>query len=165
MNSSQRLSLPLLFSGQSQKEFVHNEALQALDVLVAAAVLQPPADIPPSNPSTGDCHLVGASPVGVWTPYAKHIAAFTAAGWRFVPPIEGLTALVRSTGTMAQYRNGAWEIGALHGSSVLVDGDQVVGARTGAIENPTGGGVVDAEARNAVAAILTALRQHGLIAA
>jgi hypothetical protein len=48
-------------------------------------------------------------------------------------------------------------------SSLLIDGQQVVGARAAAIAAPSGGSTVDAEARVAVEAILAAMRQHGLI--
>ena len=36
METTNRLGLPLLIPGQSQKETVHNEALLALDTLVGA---------------------------------------------------------------------------------------------------------------------------------
>jgi hypothetical protein len=41
----------------------------------------------------------------------------------------------------------------------------VVGPQAAAIADPDGGAVVDGEARTAIAAILAALRSHGLIAA
>lgn len=61
-------------------------------------------------------------------------------------PIEGFTAYVRSTATRAVYREGAWELAA------------------GSIATPSGGAIVDTEARFALSQILAALRQHGLIA-
>jgi len=92
------------------------------------------------------------------------LAAFTVGGWRFVTPIEGTTAFVRSTAVWATYRSGAWELGILRGSNVTIGGQQVVGARAAAISGASGGSVVDVEARAVVGQILTALRQHGLIA-
>jgi hypothetical protein len=41
---------------------------------------------------------------------------------------------------------------------------KVVGARESAIASPSGGANVDPEARAAIAAMLAALRAHGLIA-
>jgi len=70
---------------------------------------------------------------------------------------------VKSSGTLALYRSGAWETGILRGASLVIDGLQVVGARGGAVADPSGGAVVDAEARLAIGQILAALRQHGLI--
>jgi hypothetical protein len=64
----------------------------------------------------------------------------------------------------ATYRNGEWAIGLVNAVSVAVGGQQVVGARTPAISGPNGGSGIDAQCRDAVEQILTALRQHGLIA-
>jgi hypothetical protein len=50
------------------------------------------------------------------------------------------------------------------GSGLVVAGDQVVGARAGAIADPAGGMVIDLMCRAAVVQILNALRGHGLIA-
>jgi hypothetical protein len=69
----------------------------------------------------------------------------------------------RTSGTCAAYRNGAWAIGEVRGSLLMIDDLQVVGPRAAAIESPAGGAVVDTEARTAIAAVLNALRQHGLI--
>ena len=103
MESTNRLALPLLSPGQSQKEIVHNEALQRLDTLVNATVEEPPLTEPLASVSQGQSFIVGS-------------------------------------------------------------GMQVVGPRQNAIPNPTGGTAVDSEARLAIAAILDALRAHGLVA-
>ena len=75
-----------------------------------------------------------------------------------------MTLYERSSGGLATFRNAAWEIGALCGSSLRIDGLQVVGSQAAAIASPAGGSVIDAEARAALGAILAALREHGLIA-
>jgi hypothetical protein len=77
--------------------------------------------------------------------------------------VKGLAAVVRSSGSTAVYRNGAWEVGKLRGSEVAVDGVKVVGAQQAAIPAPAGGTTADVEARAAIGAILAALRSHGLI--
>ena len=53
MELTERLSMPLLSAGQAQKELFHNEALQLLDMAVAAAVETPPQDDPPAGPAEG----------------------------------------------------------------------------------------------------------------
>lgn len=75
-----------------------------------------------------------------------------------------MTAHVRASAQPATYRAGAWELGILRGSSLILGGEQVVGSRGAAIASPSGGSTVDSEARNALSQVLAALRQHGLIA-
>lgn len=164
MSATPRLGLPHLIPGQAQKEFTHNEALQAIDALLGGAVEGEPSDTPPASPLSGSCYIVGPSPSGAWAGQAGAVASFSEAGWRFQPPIEGMALLVRSSGDQAAYRGGAWEIGVVRAGEVVVGGNKVVGARAAAVVAPAGGTTVDAQARTAIDAILTALRGHGLIA-
>ena len=164
MAATPRLSLPFLSVGQAQKEFTHNESLATLDALVAGAVEEPPRSDPPASPALGASYLVGDAATGLWTGKSGSVAAWTSGGWRFITPCEGMELYERTSGTWAVFRGGAWEIGNLRGSALLLGGQQVVGVRAGAIQSPTGGSVVDAEARAAIQVILDTLRQHGLIA-
>lgn len=133
-------------------------------MLVAAAVEDLALSTPPESPATGSCYLVGPSPTGDWAGHAQELAAYTTGGWRFIAPRDGMTAMIRSSGSVAAYRNGVWEIGALRGSEVAIDGQKVIGAQGAAVAAPTGGTIVDVEARTAVGEILAAMRAHGLIA-
>jgi len=81
----------------------------------------------------------------------------------FARSIEGLTAFVKDVGVFATYVAGDWEIGVLRGSSVQIAGTQVIATRAAAIADPTGGSVIDAQARGALGQVLAALRHHGLI--
>lgn len=164
MDQSQRLGLPFIAPGQSQKELFHNEALQMLDTIVAAALEEPPRNDPPAAPVSGSCFIVGTAPTGAWAGHGSALAAFSAAGWRFIAPMEGLQAWVRSTSTWAVFQAGAWEVGAVRAARLMAGGVQVVGARAGVIADAAGGTTVDAQARAAIGEILTALRGHGLIA-
>lgn len=164
MSVSPRFSFPLLTVGQSQKEITHNEALHALDIALAACVEEPPRATPPASPTVGSGYIVAASPTGAWTGRTGAITCYTMGGWRFVAAVEGLTVLVRSTGTFAVYREGSWDVGTLTAAKLVVAGQQVVGSRANAIASPIGGTVVDVPCRDAVSQILMALRQHGLIA-
>ena len=163
MESTDRLSLPLLMPGQAQKELFHNEALDILDALVAGAVEDLPANDPPQSPAAGECYLVGDAPLAEWAQYPGHIAAYSSAGWRFVAPKPGLTVLVKPTGTRATYTSAGWDIGTVRASQLVVDGLRVVGPQAAAIPDPGGGATVDIEARATLTAMLAALRQHGLI--
>ena len=163
MSASARLNLPFLSAGQAQKEFYHNEALQSLDLLAAAAVEETPRPDPPPAPTVGSCYIIDISPTGEWAGKTGCIAGFTSGGWRYISPIEGMVAYVRSVGVWACYRSGAWELGELRGNSLVLDGVQVVGSRLAAISGASGGATVDAESRATIDQILAALRQHGLI--
>jgi hypothetical protein len=138
-------------------------ALQRLDILVAAAVEEPPRQLPPEAPQIGQCFLVGSGAVGSWAGKDGHLAAFTSGGWRTAGPSEGMIAYVRSSGLFAIYRGDRWEEGAMHCSSVVVAGEQVVGEQVGPIAAPAGGTAIDPEARTAITQILAAMRAHGLI--
>lgn len=81
----------------------------------------------------------------------------------FARSVEGMTVYVRASGTSAAYRSGAWELGTVRGSSLVLGGQQVVGVRAAAIGSPSGGSTVDTQARSTIDQILGALRQHGLI--
>ncbi len=132
-------------------------------MLVAAAVEEGPRTSPPTSPVLGACYIVAASPTGAWTGKQQNLAAYTSGGWRFIPPLEGMIAYVRSSSIWAAFRSSSWELGVLRGSNVTIAGQQIIGGRGAAILGPAGGGVVDVEARTSIGQILTALRLHGLI--
>jgi len=149
--------------GQIDKATTHNEALAAIDLLIGAAVEGVLVDTPPASPVIGDCYIIGGAPTGAWAGNALALAGYTAGGWRFMPAIEGMCATDKSSGQVASFVGGSWEIGHVRASKLSVDGDQVVGVRLTAVTNPVGGTTVDTEARAAIANILARLRTHGLI--
>ncbi len=163
MSATPRLALPLISPGQAQKELMHNEALQVLDMIVAGAVEEAPRISPPSSPAAGACYIIAPGATGDWAGKDNKLAGFSSGGWRYAAPIEGMNLLVRSTGTWAVHRGGTWELGQVRGSAVIIGGQQVVGARAAAIAAPAGGSTIDAEARTVLGLVLAALRSHGLI--
>ena len=88
----------------------------------------------------------------------------SAGGWRYTLPVDGLSALVRSSRLRAEYFAGSWEIGTSRAERIEVDGQQVLSEQGAAIASPSGGTTIDAEARASITGILAALRAHGLIA-
>ncbi len=164
MGATPRLSLPFLSAGQAQKEVTYNEAVQALDCVVAGAVEEPSTATPPAAPAFGACYIVGQSPTDSWTGMSHCVAGWTGGGWRFIQPTEGMAFYVRSTSTWTVYRDGSWEVGMIRGSALIVAGQQVVGPRLAAIASATGGTTIDAETRAVLDQVLNALRDHGLIA-
>ena len=162
--TSPRLALPLLQSGQAQKEVSHNEALFLLDFAVQPVVESVGANTPPAAPAAGACWIVGVAPTGVWTGHAAALSGWTSGGWRYIAARDGMTVWSRADGGFARFDGSAWTIGTISGSQLVLGGNRVVAARQAAIANPTGGSIVDIEARAALSAILAALRSHGLIA-
>lgn len=163
MSSTPRFALPLLHVGQAQKELFHNEALMLIDALAQPCVEALAANVPPPDPAPGQCWIVGDSPEGAWAGSAGALALWTAGGWRFAAPREGMSVWVAEDGLAARYVSGAWRAGRVTATQVMIDGEQVLGPREPAIDEPDGGSVVDAEARAAIEAILMTLRSHGLI--
>jgi hypothetical protein len=163
-DSSARLQFPFLRAGQAQKELLHNEALTLIDFLAQPTVLAFAVDTPPNDPQPGEAWIVGTSPGGVWTGQAGRIAGWSVGGWRFVDPVEGMSAWVAEDQQIARYSRATWSIGHVRGTSVTIDGITVVGAQRAAIREPNAGVVIDTEARVAISAMLLALRHHGLIA-
>jgi hypothetical protein len=157
-----RLALPQIAPGQAQKEMYHNEALARLDCAVQACAVAAGADSPPAEPEPGECWIVGDAPAGAWAGQAGALAGWTESGWRFVAPFEGMRVWMADSHGFALFSEGSWRLGEAHGR-LIVDGIQVVGPQAAAIDDPAGGTTVDGEARAAVAAILAALREHGLV--
>ena len=131
--------------------------------MTAAAVEEGPRDSPPTAPSVGVCYIIGEAPTSDWAGKSHCLAGYTSGGWRFIDPIDGMSAYVKTTSTWANYRAGSWEVGTLRGAGLVIGGTQVVGSRLAAIAGPSGGSIVDPESRAAIDQILAALRQHGLI--
>jgi hypothetical protein len=136
------LALPLLISGQAQKEFFVNEAFCILDALHARSVTaSQPA--PPAAPAEGACYRVTAPAQGAWAGHENALAVRIGGAWRFVAPTQGLLVFDRAANSMVIYRT-QWE--PAHSVSL-----------------PAGGATVDTEARAAVTALLTALEAMGVL--
>jgi hypothetical protein len=163
MSATARFALPLLNAGQAQKEVFHNEALVLTDALVQPCVEALGVDTPPPAPTPGQCWIIGDSPIGEWAGAAGSLALWTEGGWRFAAPREGMAAWIAEDGVMARHVAGSWHAGRLSAAQLVIDGEQVVGAREPAIDEPDGGSVIDIEARVVIEAILGVLRAHGLI--
>lgn len=162
--TSSRFGLPYLQAGQAQKELFHNEALTTIDAMLHAVALSAGENDPPSSPAVGQCWVVGTSPTGAWAGHAGAVAAWTDGGWRFIAPLEGMTVWLVADQLWARRGASGWIIGDVPAQSVRVSGVQVVGARQPAIADPSGGALVDAQARAALMSLLAAARAHGLIA-
>jgi hypothetical protein len=162
-DATSRFQLPFILPGQAQKELFHNEAIAGIDAALHAAVEGAPAASPPSAPSEGQCWIVADGAGGAWAGQVGSVAAWTAGGWRFVPPVEGMTAWDKAAGLERRFRSGTWSSGEIFGSAVAIGGVQVVGPRRPAVPSPSGGTIIDVEARAALDAVIATLMSHGLI--
>lgn len=107
MTSSPNLALPYLETGQAQKEVTHNEALNALDVLAQAAVVNSTTTAPPGSPTDGQAWLVAVGATGAWAGKAGQIAAWFS-GWRFFAPKEGWRVYDAAADVVLTFNGTAW---------------------------------------------------------
>lgn len=143
-STTPRHGLPMLFSGQSQKEITLNEALTVIDFLLSGTVEGVRSDPPPA-PATGQAWIVSNTASGTFTGHEGKIAGWTEGGWRFIEPIEGMRTFDRAVHAFRHYSAG-W-------------------ALTEAPELPIGGSIIDTEARVCIAALVSALETSGIISA
>lgn len=162
-DATARFGLPFILPGQAQKEVYHNEALVRADALLHAAVETGPTASPPPNPSEGQSWVVGAGASGVWSGRDQQLAVWTGGGWRFIVPVDGMCVFNRAARFWIHWTGSSWTEGEWPVGRIQIGGEQVVGERQSAILSPSGGTIIDVEARAALAQILATLMSHGLI--
>jgi hypothetical protein len=142
-----RHQFPELAVAQSQKEITHNEALRGIDALlhpqVQSVMATPPTGLTLAD--AGKCWLVGETPTGAWSDKADTIAVWTGGSWRFHLAVEGMEVWDIAGAYRRIYHNGEWR-----------QPPSVVG--------PSGGSVVDTEARAVLTALLAELKIRGILA-
>ena len=143
-DATARHSLPFLFAGQAQKEAFVNEALALLDALLHPSIIEERA-LPPATMQPGDTYLVGASAGGDWEGHDGSIAAWQGYHWALAAPVPGMTVLDRSTGERIVFDAG-WQ-------------------RQAVPDTPAGGTTIDVEARAAIADLVGALKNKGILPA
>jgi hypothetical protein len=129
-------------AGQAQKEIFVNEAHALADALLHCAI-EGEAASPPPSPADGTSWRVGASATGAWAGREGMIACRQGGNWLFVAPRDGLRVTNRATGQDERYL-GIWR-------------------RPDAPLEPSGGSVVDAQARDAILGLVEALREAGVL--
>lgn len=162
MSASARFALPFLVPGQAQKEVFHNEALALLDAAVHPCVEQGPNATPPASPAPGQGWIVATGATGDWAGSDHSVAVWTDAGWRFVAPVDGMLVWNKAAGHWVHWTGAAWSDGFLPAAGIRIGGDQVLGPRLAEVPSPSGGTIIDSEARAAIAAIIATFKSHGL---
>ncbi|MDE1916928.1 MAG: DUF2793 domain-containing protein [Sphingomonadales bacterium] len=143
-STSPRLGLPMLFSGQSQKETYVNEAHSLIDALAQCAI-EGSASTPPGSPVNGTNWLVTSGATGDWSGQDGKIACYQSGNWLFAAPFDGLRIFDRSSHQFTHY-SGGWQ-------------------SAGAVSAPSGGTTIDTQARSALANLVSALQTAGILPA
>ena len=146
-----RLGLPLLVAGQGQKDVTHNEALLALDALLAPVVEAAWQEAPPADPAAGQTWLIPPNAAGEWAGREGQLASWTAGGWRYLNLPEGAVLFDRMEGRTMRRSVAGWEA------------DRWTGEVAPAVSPPSGGNVIDVEARDAIGGLIARLRDAGLL--
>lgn len=157
-----RLKMPLLYAGQALKEVFHNTALETLDFLVQPVVRSLSEAVPPENPDGGTAWIVPQGAVGSWADHEGEIAAWSN-GWLFLAPQAGWRIYVADRDYDVTFNGEFWIAPSIRENRLFLAGKSVVSERQSAIAGPTGGAIVDSEARTSVEHILSVLRAHGLV--
>ena len=140
--ASPRFALPFLFAGQAQKEFFVNEALARLDALLHP-VVEGELNAPPADPLDGQSWLIGTAPTGDWIAHAGDIACRQAGEWLFAVPVQGMRVFDKTADKQAVF-GATWK-------------------RAAQVAQPSGGSVIDAQARTAIAGLIAALVSVGIL--
>lgn len=140
-DSTKKLSLPFLFAGQSQKEFFVNHALSIIDAAVAKVVVATRAT-PPADAVEGDVFRVSTG-ADDWAGKDDMLAVSIAGAWHFYEPSHGSLIFDQSANQFMLF-SGTW-------------------IASSAINEPQGGGVIDVEARSAIAQVIQSLQALRLL--
>ena len=120
-----------------------NEALSLLDALYPR-VVKASQPAPPASPAESDCFRVTAGASGALAGRADSIAVLIAGDWHFIAPVQGMALFDAASDHLLVFRSG-WK--------------QATGPAA-----PVGGSVIDIEARAALAGVMAALRNLGILA-
>ncbi len=166
MSQTDRFALPLIDTGQAQKDVTHNAAIAAIDALLHPAVGSRTLTTPPASPAPGDAWIVPVGATGVWSAQTGDIAVAEADGWRFLAPRSGMLAWIGDEGLWARFDDGggAWLADSWPVAALQVGARRLFALPAVTVATPTGGTTVDSQARTALSALVAALRDQGVIA-
>ena len=109
MELTHRLRLPYLASGQAQKHVTYNEALRALDQIIATAVQSRDLSAPPSSPSEGQAWIVAEAGTGEWVNHDGDLAAWQDSAWRFHTPQAGWVVWLAAEAVLLVHNGSDWQ--------------------------------------------------------
>ena len=142
-STTNQFGLPLLFTGQAQKEFSINQALATIDAILPRAIEDSLSEAP-STPSEGQCYRITQPATGEWAQREDQLAVRIADDWHFMVPQDGMEIYDRAATQRLIYK------------SEWISSTQPI--------EPQGGAVIDVEARETLSDLLEVLRDFGLFA-
>jgi hypothetical protein len=162
-NATARFRFPCILPSQAQKEAFRNEALVAIDAALHPAIVEGPLSAPSARPATGSVLAGCAGGDGALVRQRKSHRALDSGRLAIHGTRRfGLVFWKESAGLWICWTGTGWSEGEMSVSRLLIDGQQVVGARQPALPSPSGGTTIDAEARASIMALIAALKSHGL---
>ncbi|GAA4108338.1 DUF2793 domain-containing protein [Aminobacter aganoensis] len=108
MEQTTNLKMPFIMPSQAQKHVTHNEALQAIDILVQLSVLDRHLAAPPASPAEGDRYIVAAAATGGWAGKVGQIAGWQDGAWAFHNPVRGWLAWVADEQRILAHDGTGW---------------------------------------------------------
>lgn len=107
MSNTPNLALPEIAENQRSKYLTHNEALQLIDVLVQARVVDKDLTSPPAH-TDGNLYIVAASATGDWNGQDGNLAASINSSWEFVTPETDFLVFVQDENLWYRYNGTNW---------------------------------------------------------
>ncbi|WP_374410757.1 DUF2793 domain-containing protein [Novosphingobium colocasiae] len=107
-SATARFDLPLLYSGQAQKEIFVNEAILRIDSLLHCGIVSE-AEAPPSGVEDGQIWLVATGATGEWATHDGELACRIEGQWSFVIPGEGMRVFDLSTQAEMLFASAEWK--------------------------------------------------------
>ncbi len=127
MSSTSNLVLPYLAVGQAQKHVTVNESLRRLDALVQLSVVSAATAAQPASPADGAVYIIPAGKSGAdWSAFADGSLAYYRDGaWEQVTPRHGWIAYVKDADQILRHDGAAWT--GLSSALGLSASDRVLG--------------------------------------
>ena len=105
--TSRHLNLPYIQPSQAQKHLTHNEAINALDVMVHMSAISRSHTHPPENPNEGDRFLISEAGEG-WGASPQSFAVFQDTTWRYFHPKAGWCCYVEDEAALFIFNGHQW---------------------------------------------------------
>jgi len=141
-STTPRFALPLLYTGQAQKEVFVNEAFTLADALLHCTV-EGEATAPPENVTDGAAWIVATGAFGDWSGKDGMLASRANGAWIFIAPRNGMRVFDGST-RQDRLFSGYWR-------------------KASPLAEPVGGSTVDGEARAAIVNLVASLQAVGIL--